>query len=307
MDVAARAERNRRTALAAADAAEMTAARQVAEEIRKERAFLEDKARGGTMELLRNLDTRLPDLVGDEKRFGVLFERRAEGPVLGGAPGPEDTLADGSTISLPAGVHDLRLPRTTRFPRDILVQGSGMNMTLMRFQALDARDEVVSLTFRDLTIDCQDSSFADLRSAPGAIRLERCRVVRFDNGAGGSVMLDARGTQVAFHATDCRLEAGYGRAPGFGNLFRFRAGLVRLDRCLIQGPLRSIYDAGNAATYLFLHCDIRDAPPGEESRLTSPPDGVRFVECTFTYLRPDTVGPSKPRPLSDLNSDWPKR
>jgi hypothetical protein len=304
-EAAARAVRIRRDHLAAADAAEAMAAMQVAEEIRRERAFLEDKARGGTMELLKNLDTRLTDLVDDEKRFAALFERRTAGPVVNAPTGPRDTLADGATISLPPGVHQLRLPETNRFPRDLLVQGSGMDSTLVRFAELGARDEVHSLTFRDVTIDCQDDYFTDLRSAPAAIRLDRCRVVRFDMGAGGSVMVQA--DQVAFYATDCRFEAGFGRSPGSGNLFRFQAGLVRLDRCFIQGPFRSIFDTGGAATYLFRRCDIRDAPAREEPLFTAPPDGVRFVDCTFTYLPEGTTTRSKPRPLSDLNPDWPAR
>jgi hypothetical protein len=219
--------------------------------------------------------------------------------------GPNETLPDGATISFPPGVHELRLPRTERFPRDILVQGSGMDATLVRFAELDARDEVASLTFRDLTIDCQDDYFTDLRNSPAAIRLERCRVVRFDMGAGGSVMLAAR--QAGFYAADCRFEAGFGRSPGSGNLFRFQAGLVRLDRCVIRGPFRSIYDASGRATYLFWRCDIRDMPAREEPRFAAPPNGARFVECTFTYLPRDAVTRSEPRPLSDLNPDWPKR
>jgi hypothetical protein len=303
-DVATRAERIRREHLALADAAEEIAAREIAEEIRREQAFLEDKARGGTMELLRNLDTRLTDLVADEKRFAVLFERHTAGPVLNAGPERGETLPDGATISFPAGVHELELPRSRRFPRDLVVEGAGMDATLVRFAELSANDEVQSLTFRDMTLAC-GSYFTDLRSKPAAIRLERCRVVGFDKGAGSSLLIGAR--QVAFYATDCRFESGYGRSPGSGNLFRFQAGLVRLDRCVIQGPFRSIYDGGGAATYLFLRCDIRDAPAQEERAFTSPPDGVRFVDCTFTYLPQGAVVRSKPRPLSDLNPDWPSR
>jgi hypothetical protein len=305
-DAASRAEKKRRAYLAAADSAEAEAAREVAEEIRRERAFLEDKARGGTMELLRNLDTQLTDLVADEKRFAALFERRTNGPLVNATSGPNETLADGTTLSFPPGVHELRLPRTERFPRDVLIQGSGMDATLLRFAELDARDEVHSLAFRDVTIDCQNNYFTDLRNSPASIRLERCRVVRFDMGAGGSVMLSVR-PAAAFYATECRFEAGFGSSPGSGNLFRFNAGLVRLDGCTIQGPFRSIYNADGKATYLFRRCDIRDVPAQEESTVASPPQGVRFVDCTFTYLARDAVTRNEPRPLSDLNPAWPAR
>lgn len=303
-DAQARAERIRREHLAIAADAERIAAAQIAEEIRREEAFLEDKARGGTMELLRKLDTRLPDLVADEKRFAALFERHATGPVLNAAPQRGEAVPDGATISFPPGVHNLELPRMRHFPRDLVVEGSGMDVTLVRFTELGTHDEVHSLTFRDMTIAC-GSYFTDLRNEPAAIRLERCRVVGFDKGAGGSLLIGAR--QVAFYATDSRFESGYGRSPGSGNLFRFHAGLVRLDGCLIRGPFRSIYDAGGSATYLFAHCDIREAPSQEERSFTSPPDGVRFVDCTFAYLPEGAVAPSKPRPLSDLNPAWPER
>lgn len=302
-DVATRAEKKRRAHLAGAENAEAEAAREVAEEIRRERVFLEDKARGGTMELLRNLDTQLPDLVGDDKRFGALLERHGAGPLLNAAPSPNETLENGTTISFPPGVHGLQLPRTRRFPRDILVQGSGMDATLVRFAELGARDEVHSLTFRDMTIAC-GSYFTDLRNSPASIRLERCRVVGFDKGSGLSVMVKA--PQLAFYATDCRFEA-VGRSPGSGNLFQLKAGLVRLDRCVIQGPLKSIYNADSRATYLFSKCDIRDAPAEAEPGLKSPPNGVRFVECTFAYLPRGVTAPTTSRPLSDLNPNWPAK
>lgn len=309
-EIAARAARKRRAYLVAAENAESEAAREVAEEIRHELAFVEDKARGGTMELLRNLGkegTYLTGLVADESRFSGLFERRTAGPVVNGPLRPAETLPDGATLSFPPGVDNLRFPSTDRFAKDLLVLGYGMDATLVRLDdELDTRGEVHSLTFRDLTIDCHENYFTDLRRAPAAIRLERCRVVGFDMGAGGSVMIQA--PQAAFHATDCRFEAGFSRAQaGYGNLFRVDAGVVRFDGCLIQGPFSSIYDAGRGTTYRFRRCAIRDAPGREESNFASPPDGVRFVECTFTYLPAQAQTPDKPRPLSDLNPAWPGR
>ena len=305
-DAARRAERKRQAYIAAVEHAEKEAAREVAEEIRRERAFVEDRARGGTMALVRTLDTRLPELVSDEKRFTSMFERHVAGPAVDGTPKQDQVWPDGATVSYPQGVYDLRFPRAAVTLKDVLVRGSGMDATLVRLTGeLDARGDVTSLTFEDLTIDCRDNYLTDLRRAPATIRLARCRVVGFDIGAGGSVMIQA--SAVAFYATDCRFEAGFGRSPGSGSLFRLQAGLVRLDRCLIRGPFRSLWDSGSRTTYLFCRCDIRDAPAGAESSFTTPPDDVRLVECTFGYLPPGVGAPREPRPLSDINPDWPGR
>ena len=64
------------------------------------------------------------------------------------------------------------------------------------------------------------------------------------------------------------------------------------------GPLSSVYDANDTATYVFGGCTF----VGQTLPLESPTEGVRFVNCTSTP--PDRAHPSKPRPLSDLNPDW---
>ncbi len=106
-------------------------------------------------------------------------------------------------------------------------------------------------------------------------------------------MLAAR--VAAFYATDCRFEAGYGRSPGSGNLFRTRAGLVRLEHCIIRGPFRSVYD--RAASYVFARCEFHGTPDYAKSA----PDHVRFLECWFG---PPAKAERKPRPLAELNPAW---
>ena len=45
----------------------------------------------------------------------------------------------------------------------------------------------------------------------------------------------------ALYATGCRFEAGYGRVPGSGTLFRVnQALLVRLEDCTSRGPFASL-------------------------------------------------------------------
>ncbi|MHC4549869.1 MAG: hypothetical protein ACYTEZ_13935 [Planctomycetota bacterium] len=281
----------------------MSAARALAEEIKKERAFLEDQSRGGAMEMLRALrenGVRPFSLLEDLDRFAALFTRHASGPLIEGtAWKPKDLIPDGTTLSFPAGAHIFKssaLRHVERFPRDLLIQGAGMDTTLLRLDEISTRTEIHSLTFRDLTIDCGNDYFTDLRrDEPATVRLERCRVVRFDMGAGGSVMLAAR--VAAFYATECRFEAGYGRSPGSGNLFRTGGGLVRLERCVIRGPFRSVYD--RQASYVFARCEFRGTP----DYASSPPDHVRFQECWFGPPAPKPSGRT-PLPLSEINPTW---
>lgn len=297
----------RTRALQAARSAELTAARRVAEEIKKQEALLEDLERGGTMTLLKKLQSEpahMLDLADDGPRFAAMFERKIDGGVvLGTTLGPRDRIEDGTVLHFPAGAHVWKTSHIGRrrnepFPKDLLVRGDGMDTTLVRLDEISARSVVCNLTFQDCTIDCGNDYFTDLRrDEPVTIRLERCRVIRFDMGAGGSCMLAAQ--TAAFHAIDCRIEAGFGRYPGSGNLFRVGNGLlVRMEGCTIVGPFSSVFYSDDAATYVFDGCTFeRQAVP-----LESPPAGVRFVRCTSTP--PDRTRPDKPRPLSDLNPDW---
>lgn len=305
------AERIRREAEARAANAARDAARQVQAEVQAEEAFLRDQARGGVMQTLRNLaaaKTHAFALVDDPQRLATFFQRHASGPTIrpSGAWDPSEPLESGTTVILEAGVHRWsvsRLHRSGDFPEDVLVRGAGMDQTLLRLDEISAQGEVKSLTFEDLTLDASDNYLTDLRSEnPVTIKMVRCRVVGFDMGAGGSVMLAAR--TAAFHAVDSRFEAGFGRtAPGFGNLFRVSRGLlVRMDRCVFNGPFRSVYDDGSAATYVFSECRFENMPARTKSGLESPPSGVRMDNCTFAYLdanaRPDR------RPIRSINNDW---
>jgi hypothetical protein len=185
------------------------------------------------------------------------------------------------------------------FPKDLVIEGRGMDVTLVTIDEISTRDEIHSLTFRDCTVDCGNDYLTDLRrDSPATIRMIRCRVVRFDMGAGGSVMLAAR--SAAFYASNCRFEAGFGRSPGSGNLFRVRSGLlVRIEDSTFVGPFRSVYDINRSATYVFERCRFEQ----QRVPLDKPPAGVRFIDCTST---PPPTMRSKPKPLTEINPDWKK-
>ncbi|MHC4777077.1 MAG: hypothetical protein ACYTFG_00720 [Planctomycetota bacterium] len=305
----------RTSSLRAAETAENSAVLRVVKEIRKEERILEDKARGGTMALLRGLseaDAHMADLVADGDRFASLFRRHTTGPVLGGESVRSiSKVGDGATLSYGAGQYRLNVNhygRGKKFPKDVLIQGAGMDVTLLRLNELSSETEIHSLTFKDLTIDCNDDYFTDLRcNEPVVIRLVNCRVVRFDMGAGGSVMLAAR--TAAFFAERCKFEAGYGRSPGSGNLFRVRSGLLaRLDRCEITGPFGSIFDEDSAATYHFFNCVITKLSPWEKKKIQRSPKGVTFENCVVSCLDEEAHRESrmnrKVKSLSDINPSW---
>ena len=182
------------------------------------------------------------------------------------------------------------------------VEGQSVTLTVTnKKKQPQANAEVNSLTFEDLTLDCGSNYLTDLRTRnPVTIRLRRCRVVGFDMGAGGSVMLAAR--SAAFYATDCRFEAGFSRInPGDGNLFRASSGLlVRIEGSVFKGHFHSVYDANAYATYVFSNCRFEDMSPRMKDALEKPRDGVRFHDCTFHY----SEARQPKRSFSEINASW---
>lgn len=304
--VAALAARMRAEAEAAAASADARAAQQVNDEIVRERRAREDAERGGAMTLIRKIHeskTVAFDLVASAPDFSKLFVRTAEGPLVDGPTSkPEAGLADGSTIRFPAGFHKWSLAsyqHKPAFPADLVIEGAGVDATIVRLDEISTNVEVRSLTFRDLTLDT-NGYFTDLRrDEPATIRLERCRFIGFDCGAGGSIMLDAR--VAAFYATDSRFETGFGRSPGSGNLMRGETILARFERCTIAGPM---YDPGfstsPSTTIVFEECRFLDMGKGFAKALESPPNGVRFASCTNETRDPAAAAAERVRFLEGV-------
>ena len=306
-----RAAQIKARAEAAARGAAAQAAREAREAAEKERRFLEDKARGGTMAMLRALKEEKVhafDLVASPEDFAKHFERRTSGPRLTDQTwSPREPLEDGSTVLLASGIHRWDVAgyqHRASFPEDVLIEGNGMDETLLVLNELSSRKEIRSLTFKDLTIDCSNNYFTDLRrDEPVTISMENVRVVGFDMGAGGSVMLAAR--TAAFYAKNCRFEAGYARTQaGHGNLFRVRSGLlVRIEDSTFVGPFRSVYDQDRAATYVFSGCTFEQMRAHMKKAFEAPGQGVRFENSTWTFLEPGSK-PAKRR-LKEINPRWP--
>ncbi len=311
-EVAKRAEAIRAQARVMEASAESTARRQVEAELTAERALLEDAERGGTMALLRRFEkdwTPPYELLGDAERYGALFERQTEGGTVDGRTfDARVELDDGDTIQYPPGRFELgtgALERHAPFPKDLSIAGYGMDETvLVLSDDLRVRSEVHSLTFRDLTLHCNDNSLERLRSQPYTLRLDKVRVIGFDNGAGGSKMLG--GSVGAFYATDCRFEAGFGGSPGSGNLFDVRGALLaRLENCDVVGPFRSVYYQWSGAAQLFVNCRFTRMRPSMRQHLEAPKGMARFEDCAFEYLPEEAATPRpKQRPLTDINPAW---
>jgi len=286
--------------------ADRAAAPERAKDERRARAFVAENGDGDTPALLRSLrgsGAHPFELVGSPESFGAPFERKTNGPSIDGPAlikksGP---IADGSTITFPGGLHDWRFSHTRvgPFPEDLLVVGAGMDKTIVRLDELSARDAVRSLTFRDVTIDCGNEYFCDLSDAV-TLRFERCRVVGFDMGAGGSVMLSAG--SAAFFASDSRFETGFSRTtPGFGNLFRVGSGLLaRMQGCVFVGPFRSVYEENSASTFDFVDCKFQNFEKDFAPRLAAPPDGVRFENCSVADVDPAELVVARVALLADV-------
>jgi hypothetical protein len=329
-DAIARSRRIRADALARASGSDYEAARLVGEEVARERQLRAEEARGGATAVLRELSRsqsipapqpqthKLLGVAGDVAAMGEHFVRKAAETVLDVAePRPEaaswtfpGTTAPGTTVRFAEGIHTMswgsvRSMRT--FPEDVTICGAGMDRTLVRLaDELDPNVAVLNLTFRDLTIDCGDNYLTDLRSTePVTIRMERCRVTGFDMGAGGSVMLAAR--TAAFHATDCRFEAGFGRTdPGCGNVFRVESLVARLERCTFVGPFRSVFTGAAGETIVFAGCTFERGALSDPAVLDAPPYGIRFESCAVVNPLAKDERPTK-RPLSALNPAWPSK
>jgi hypothetical protein len=161
-----------------------------------------------------------------------------------------------------------------------------------------------------MTIHCGDNYLLQLRRN-FTVRLERCRLVGFDMGAGGSKAF--AGDAGAVLVSACRIEAGFGKSPGFGNLFDVRGALVvRVEDSVIRGPFRSVWDGGGGAAQLFERTRFELMDPRWPTQFESPPRGVRLKECTQEFAEPEAYRQAeraKPRSLAEINPAWvePKR
>ena len=255
-----------------------------------------------------------PVIVRDAARFDALFERKSyAGTTDGRAFLKNETeqppkLQDGATLLFPAGVHDITrlehaLRSTTPLPRDLVIAGAGIDQTMLHFDSLHVRENVVNLTLRDFTYWNEKPLF-DLRGKTQAtITLERVRLAGFDNGAGGSNVLSL--CETALRAIDCVFAGGYGRHPYQGYLVDVRVDglLARFDRCRFE-HITFWHTPKDAWRLVFANCAFDHVAHTWQNRGRLPP-GIEFVGTTPLFADPVPSGDDPPaRDLDALFPGW---
>lgn len=211
------------------------------------------------------------------------------------------TLQDGTLIEFGPGLHRLKPDHAfgrKEFPADLTIQGAGMNSTLLTIDTLHTRDEVQRLRIKNLTIDCANNYMFDLRSAGLSLDLENVRIVRFDMGAGGSLVFGVN-DGLFLRAVNCEFLGGYGRSPVSGNLFRGDALVATFTGCTFQRVGLRLHGT-SAATTSFVNCIFREYHEEPTETLDA-----RFENCSVLpliswgeYVKPDV------RSLSELFPAW---
>ena len=255
--------------------------RSAAQAHRAARSRMDDLRRGGALALLSSLEGRLDpafEYVEHSTRFDELFAGAAKPTTISAGREP-DTIPDGARIVFAEGTHEWWLRGASsgaRFPRDVVLEGQGIGRTTVKLQTIETWDDVFNLTLRDLTIDCLNGPLFKAAQSRATITIERCRVIGFDSGGGGSAMI--QGAHLALRASDSQFEGGHGKAPGFGHLFDVKGPvLARLDRCVIRGPLAGMWRKEPFQTYLFRTCAFERAD--SLRGLDAVPTNVRLVDA----------------------------
>ncbi len=202
---------------------------------------MEDHSAAGVLAAIES-DTWIP---GADFVLGEAFEkmtrtRRGDGAVSGEAfiAARNAKLADHAVLSFGPGIftlddHRLRGEDPRAFPKDLTIVGAGRDATLLTMGNIGGVDGIERLTFQNLTVDANNDGLFDLRRGSLSVRLEQCRVVRFDAGHGGCYTFSVR-AGAAVSAVDTDFVGGYGRAPGMGRLLRGTPVLARFKNCRFE-------------------------------------------------------------------------
>ena len=287
--------------------------------------------------LAKKAEPALPlnELADDAAAFARGFALRTSGATLdplGAAP--TDPLADGTRLLFPSGCHRWDpSPYNVgmRLPKDLVIEGAGIDDTLVVMTThLVGRDKVGVLTFRNLTIHCDDHEL--LGVGINVVRLDHVRVIGFDSRTVNEPGYLFRGQALALLAQDSVIESGFGSTPGQIQWFlgtspftTAQAGwltIARFERCRFVGPFEkprfSVFLTSPPAATVYSQCDLIDVTPLDRALIEHPekmPEGwsptyVRFEDCRVTYA-PDRpwVSPAdgagrKRRDVSEINPAW---
>jgi hypothetical protein len=284
-------------------------------ETKMERA-LEDARTGGAFALLASLRKGgagpVVPIASERDRLRELLQRNSsESFVSGyGHKGHVDKLlADGVTLSFPAGVFRLDNPfsSVSSPPRDVTIAGAGMDATLLVLNGdISARAELRRFALRDCTVHTNSHYLFDQRTGGVTVLMERVRVIGFDMGAGSSCVMSFNDGAV-LQATDCRFEGGYGRAPRFGTLFDVRtdALVARFDRCTLSLASLMTPIIRPGATIVFSSCSLVNMLDDPMAGLATHP-GIVFGDTSVSRFDKSS-GPVPQLDLNVLFPDWKSR
>jgi RNA polymerase sigma factor (sigma-70 family) len=278
------------------------------------------------------------ELADDAAAFARGFVPRKVGETVDALRAdPAATLADGTHLVFPAGCHTWDTSALSRngvaFPQDLVVEGAGMDETLVVPTAhLTAVPKVGGITFRNLTVHCNDSCLIGVGVC--TVRFDHVRVIGFDSiGPGGGPAGTGdfiTGQAIAFLAQDCRFESGFGSTPGKMNWFLGTSPcttpqsgwltIARFERCRFVGPFAkpfenfkiSVFHASPPGATVYSRCDLVDVTPLDRELIDHPertPAGwtasyVRFEDCRVSYAPPPDGTPRKRRDVSEINPAW---
>lgn len=262
-------------------------------------SFLTDSSRERDLLALRN----------DPGALTRLLAHRTIGPQLDGPTrlaDRGDLVDDGTTLVFGPGVHapswDAIGDGRNQMPRDLTIQGAGMDVTLIRLSDFSPRDVVWNLHLRDCTIDCGNDGAFDLRNREASVFAQRVRFVRFDAGHGGCDLFTSGGKGGAVYALSCVFAGGYGSSPGAGNILE-DIKVARFEDCSFErityAVLGGYNDVGGAA---FVRCVFRDCPSDittlESEAQWMVKAGVVVDDCTAEWTLPEEA-----RERKDLRRD----
>ena len=198
----------------------------------------------------------------------------------------EARLEDGAVLRFPRGVYTLDGRRLRgadgrALPADVTLVGAGKDLTLLRLGDLGADGSLERLSFRDLTLDCENDGLFDHRSRASSISLERVRVVRFDAGHGGCYVFFFR-EGVLVRARDCEFVGGYGTRPGMGDLARGEPLLASFVDCrfrLLGMHLPQRLGSTSAVRFERCHFELEHVDP-----LSWNAENLSLTGCTSAPL-----------------------
>ena len=198
-------------------------------------------------------------------------------------------LKENTEIIFPAGAYTLDEQKLTmklagakkKFPKGVAFVGSGKDKTTLKItDAGFTRFDVDRLSFRDMTIDCDNDGLFDKRQGSLTLRLSNVRLVRFDAGHGGCRLFSINDGLIV-HATDSEFVGGHGRSPGNGDIFDSTdVFLGYFERCAFSGIKNDLFRAirGRNSVLWMDECKFDHEPRANSS--------VELKGCKFEFKPP---------------------